>query len=101
MQTVGACVLAPAVSPTNTMHLAIPSGHRKRPGVPSRRPRKTVPPPSPEEVIVITCASYIASARHSEHSDNRGRVAETELEVVLREGLRTGSSSASYEQLAD
>ena len=52
-------------------------------------------------VVVITCASYIASVRHSEHSDNRGRVAETELEVVLREGLRTGSSSASYEQLAD
>jgi hypothetical protein len=52
-------------------------------------------------VILITCASYIASARHSEHSDNRGRVVEAELEVVLREGLRTGSSSASYEQLAD
>jgi uncharacterized membrane protein len=55
-------------------------------------------------VIVITCASYIASVRHSEHhSNNRGRVAETELEVVLREGSRTGSrsSAASYEQLAD
>jgi hypothetical protein len=52
-------------------------------------------------VILVTCASYIASVRHSEHSDNRGRAAETELEVVLREGLRTGSSSASYEQLAD
>ena len=52
-------------------------------------------------VIVVTCASYIASVWHSKHSDNRGRVAETELEVVLREGLRTGSSAASYEQLAD
>jgi hypothetical protein len=50
-------------------------------------------------VIVVTCASYIASVRHSKHSDNR--VAETELEVVLREGLRTGSSAVSYEQLAD
>jgi hypothetical protein len=48
MQTVGACVLASAVSPTTTMHLAIPSGHRKRPGVPSRRPRKTVPPATTE-----------------------------------------------------
>ena len=48
MQAVGACVLAPTVSPTTTMHLAIPSGHRKRPGVPSRRPRKTVPPATTE-----------------------------------------------------
>ena len=48
MQTAGACVLAPAVTPTNTMHLAIPSGHRKRPGVPSRRPRETVPPATTE-----------------------------------------------------
>jgi hypothetical protein len=61
MQTAGACVLAPAVSPTNTMHLAIPSGHRKRPGVPTRRPRKTVPPAT-TEVQHQMCVSKRATA---------------------------------------
>jgi hypothetical protein len=52
-------------------------------------------------VILMTGVSYIASVWHSEHSNNRGRAAETELEEVLRVDLGTEGGSGSYEQLTD
>ena len=34
-QAAGACIVAPTVSPTTKLHLPIPTGNRKQPGVPS------------------------------------------------------------------
>jgi hypothetical protein len=53
-------------------------------------------------VILVTCASYVVSVQRSEQSDERGMVVEAEMEVeLMTEGLDTGSSSISYEQLSD